>query len=75
MKASSTFALLAVIMLVGATPDSHHDEDDFWAQKPMHTTDLMAGKAQMATGPSITHKQASTAVPEAPSLDKDVNEL
>lgn len=79
MKASFGYSLMAVLALSNAMarvqPRHSNDNDDFWAEKPMHTTDLMAGKASVTVKHSTTHTQSPTAATKIPTLDVDIDEL
>ena len=79
MRIIVAFTLLAMLSLASATPHAHqgasNNEDDFWAKKPMHTTDLMAGKARTTNKPSIGHAQVPTTTPRIPTLCEETNEL
>lgn len=67
MRASINLALLAVFALASAIPHARQetasDYDDFYDKKPMHTLDLMAGKAQKTAEPSIAQTQVPTPIP------------
>ncbi|KAJ4985988.1 hypothetical protein SVAN01_08570 [Stagonosporopsis vannaccii] len=70
---------LAMLSVVNAIPPAPQmvasDNDNFWAQKPMHTTDLMAGTVRTAVQPSFTRTKTSTAAPRIRTLDEEINEL
>lgn len=51
------------------------NNDDFWAEKPIHTTDLMAGTARTTAQPSTSRTQSPTAAPGMQVSDKETNEL
>jgi hypothetical protein len=71
--------LLAALALVSATPESQFkqakEDDDFWAKKPMHTTDLMAGEAHTINQESTSQTQIPTAITEIPMSIVDNYEL
>lgn len=71
--------LLAVLALVSATPESQlkkaKEDDDFWTRKPMHTTDLMAGKAHTINQVSTSQTQIPTATTGIPMTSVDNYEL
>lgn len=71
--------LLGVLALVSATPESQlkkaKEDDDFWARKPMHTTDLMAGKAHTKNQVSTSQTQIPTATTGIPMTSVDNYEL
>lgn len=71
--------LLAMLALANAIPhlyqDAINDDDDFWAKKPMHTTDLMAGKARTAIQPSATHTQLPSTTASIGTPYEGTNEL
>lgn len=78
MKDVVTFALLAAVALVKATtPEDYQQQrnegDDFWKETPIHTTDLMAGRARTTLESSPTYTQISKGIP-TPS-DVEINEL
>ena len=67
-------ALLVLLALANAIPNAQQKAskgvDDFWAKKPMHTTDLMAGKAHKVIESAATHTHIPTA-----TQSEEVNEL
>jgi len=71
--------LLVMLALANAIPHAHqsasNENDDFWAKKPMHTTDLMAGKARPATKATTTHAQTPTTTPKSHELYEEMDEL
>lgn len=73
-----TLTLLAMLAVANTIPHAHqagsNDDDDFWAKKPMHTTDLMSGKARTAVTTSATHTQLPRTTPIGP-LSQENNEL
>jgi hypothetical protein len=77
--ASTLLVLLVLLALANAIPHAHqsapNEHDDFWAKKPMHTTDLMAGKAKTATKASATHTQTPTTTPKLQTLYEELDEL
>ncbi|KAF1926555.1 uncharacterized protein M421DRAFT_422530 [Didymella exigua CBS 183.55] len=79
MRISTISTLLAILVLVSAMPHAHqkifNNEDDFWAKKPMHTTDLMAGRARTTIKHSTTYTQIPTATPRIEIQYEEVNEL
>jgi hypothetical protein len=79
MKASLALSLFAISALANSQPDTTpkavENNDDFWAQKPMHTTDLMAGKTQEAANPTLTHTRLPSKSQTARPRKDEVNEL
>lgn len=79
MRITIAFPLLVMLALASSIPHLHqsvlNDEDDFWAKKPIHTTDLMAGKARTAIGPPATHIQLPATTPTSRTLCEEINEL
>lgn len=79
IRASLTFILLATLALASAIPHAHqkvlHDNDDFLAKKPMHTTDLMAGKARTTIKSSFTHTRIPTPNLRIRTSNEEMNEL
>ena len=71
--------LLVMLALANAIPHANqgasNNDDDFWAKKPLHTTDLRAGKANTATKASTTHTQIPTTTPKLQTLYEELNEL
>jgi hypothetical protein len=71
--------LLAALALASATPESQlkkaKENDDFWAEKPIHTTDLMAGKAHTINQVSTSQTQIPTAITDIPVPSVDNYEL
>jgi hypothetical protein len=71
--------LLAALALVSATPElkfkQAKEDDDFWAKKPMHTTDLMAEKARTMNEVSTSQTQIPTAITGLPMSSVDDYEL
>ncbi|KAF2633446.1 hypothetical protein BU25DRAFT_405337 [Macroventuria anomochaeta] len=78
-RISPALALLVLLALANAIPNAQQkaskDVDDFWAKKPMHTTNLMAGKAHKTIEPAATHIRIPTAIPIAPTQSEEVSEL
>jgi hypothetical protein len=71
--------LRVMLALANTIPDANqgasNDDDDFWAKKPMHTTDLMAGKARTAIKSSATHTQLPRPTSITRTLYEEMNEL
>ena len=79
MRAYITLSLLAILALASAVPHAHqkvsNDNDEFWAKKPMHTTDLMAGKAQNTAKPTTTPTRMPIPALRVRTLPVEANEL
>lgn len=67
--------ILVLVNAIHAHQESPNNEEDFWAKKPMHTTDLMAGKARTTIKPSTTYTQFPTATPRTWKQFEEANEL
>lgn len=78
-RALITFTLLAVLVTVSAIPQAQQqaasDNVGFWNTKPMHTTDLMAGKARETAEPTVTSIRVPTPVPRERTVDQEIDEL
>ena len=79
VRASLVFTLLTVIYFASAIPHAHqkasNDNDEFWTKKPIHTTDLMAGKARMTVETSATYTRIPAATPKIQISIEETNEL
>ena len=79
MRIIIALTLLGMLAFTNATPHTHqeisNDDDDFWAKKPMHTTNLMAGKARSTIKPSTTYTQIPTGFTKTRAHNGETNEL
>ncbi|KAJ8109287.1 hypothetical protein OPT61_g7575 [Boeremia exigua] len=81
-RISLAFTLPPILALISAMPHAYQQavdadanaNDDFWARKPIHTTDLMAGKPSMTVEPPATYTQTPT-VARIRTSNGEMNEL
>ncbi|UPX18436.1 uncharacterized protein EKO05_0008736 [Ascochyta rabiei] len=80
LKVLLNIALLVVLVIARSQPHVHlkptdSDNDDFWAKKPMHTTDLMAGKSHSTLDTTVTRTHVPTGIPSPQIPQVEVDEL
>ncbi|KAF9701264.1 hypothetical protein EKO04_000251 [Ascochyta lentis] len=80
MNVFLTIALLVVLAIAIPQPCAHeraidNANDEFWAKKPMHTTDLMASKSRSTLDTAIARTHIPTEAPTSQMPKVEVDEL